>query len=36
MKRDSEKMRGSKPFLFTNLKAKEGLTEIIKFIELYL
>lgn len=36
MQRDSEKMRGNKPFLFTNLKTKEGLSEIIKFIELYL
>jgi len=36
MKRDSEKMRGNKPFLFTNLKTQEGLTEIINFIELYL
>ncbi len=36
MKRDSEKMRGNKPFLFTNLKTQEGLTEIINFIQLYL
>jgi urease accessory protein len=36
MKQDSEKMRGDKPFLFTNLKKKEGLTNIISFIELYL
>lgn len=36
MKRDSEKMRGHKPFLFTNLKTKEGLIDIINFIEKYL
>lgn len=33
MDRDSRKMRSDKPFVFTNLKANQGLDEIIKFIE---
>ena len=33
MERDSKKMRGDKPFIFSNLKAKQGLDEIISFIE---
>ncbi|OFC70378.1 urease accessory protein UreG [Alteromonas confluentis] len=33
MDRDSRKMRGDKPFVFTNLKAGEGLDDIIRFIE---
>ncbi|WP_017444176.1 urease accessory protein UreG [Gayadomonas joobiniege] len=33
MDRDAKKMRGDKPFLFTNIKAQQGLKEIIKFIE---
>ena len=36
MERDSKKMRPDKPFLFSNLKAKQGLDEVKKFIELYL
>ena len=36
MERDSTKMRPDKPFLFSNLKAKQGLDEVKKFIELYL
>lgn len=36
MERDSNKMRPDKPFIFTNLKIKQGLDEIKKFIELYL
>ena len=36
MKRDAQKMRGEKPFLFTNLKDKQGLVEIIKFIQQYI
>ncbi|MDB5360782.1 MAG: urease accessory protein UreG [Rhodospirillales bacterium] len=33
MDRDSRKMRGERPFLFTNLKENKGLTEIVQFIE---
>ncbi|EWH10888.1 urease accessory protein UreG [Catenovulum agarivorans DS-2] len=33
MERDSKKMRGDKPFIFSNLKAKQGLDDIIRFIE---
>jgi urease accessory protein len=33
MKRDAKKMRGEKPFIFTNLKTQQGLEEIIKFIQ---
>lgn len=32
MDRDAKKMRGKKPFVFTNLKAGEGLKSIIDFI----
>ncbi len=32
MDRDAKKMRGARPFLFTNLKAKEGLDDIIHWI----
>jgi urease accessory protein len=32
MERDAKKMRGEKPFVFTNLKAGEGLKSIIDFI----
>ncbi|PNG24906.1 urease accessory protein UreG [Methylocella silvestris] len=33
MDRDSRKMRGEKPFLFTNLKTNQGVAEIVAFIE---
>ncbi|MGJ8694469.1 MAG: urease accessory protein UreG [Thalassotalea sp.] len=33
MDRDTKKMRGDKPFIFSNMKTKQGLAEIIKFIE---
>lgn len=33
MQRDAKKMRGEKPFLFSNLKKEEGLAEIIQFIK---
>jgi len=33
MERDSRKMRGARPFVFTNLKTGQGLDTIIKFIE---
>lgn len=32
MDRDAKKMRGDKPFVFSNLKSGEGLSEIIHFI----
>ncbi len=33
MERDSKKMRRDRPFVFTNLKAGDGLENIIRFIE---
>ena len=33
MDRDARKMRGPRPFVFTNLKTGQGLAEIIRFIE---
>jgi urease accessory protein len=33
MDRDAKKMRGEKPFLFTNLKEEKGLEEVISFIK---
>jgi urease accessory protein len=33
MERDSRKMRGARPFVFTNLKTGQGLDTIIKFVE---
>jgi len=33
MDRDAKKMRGDKPFIFSNMKTKQGLAEIIDFIE---
>ncbi|MBB5211093.1 urease accessory protein [Microbulbifer hydrolyticus] len=32
MDRDAKKMRGERPFVFSNLKAQKGLKEIIEFI----
>ena len=32
MERDAKKMRGDKPFVFTNLKESDGLQDIINFI----
>ncbi|MEQ9371734.1 MAG: urease accessory protein UreG [Coleofasciculus chthonoplastes F3-SA18-01] len=34
MERDAKKMRGDKPFVFTNLKTQEGLATVIDFIKL--
>ncbi|MEG3936265.1 MULTISPECIES: urease accessory protein UreG [unclassified Microcoleus] len=34
MERDSKKMRGEKPFVFTNLKTKEGLESVVNFVKL--
>ncbi|NHC35642.1 urease accessory protein UreG [Scytonema millei] len=36
MERDAKKMRGDKPFIFTNLKTQAGLTDAIAFIESYI
>lgn len=33
MARDTKKMRGDKPFVFSNMKTKQGLDDIIQFIE---
>jgi urease accessory protein len=35
MHRDATKMRGSKPFVFTNLKTGDGVTAVITFIQAY-
>ena len=35
MARDAEKMRHEQPFIFSNLKRQEGLSEIIRFIEIH-
>ena len=34
MDRDSKKMRGDKPFIFSNMKTEQGLAEIIDFSEI--
>jgi len=36
MERDAKKMRGDKPFIFTNLKTQAGLTDAIAFIKSYI
>ena len=33
MEHDAKKMRGARPFVFTNLKTNQGLAEVIRFIE---
>jgi urease accessory protein len=33
MEHDTKKMRGKKPFVFSNLKTQEGLEIIIEFIK---
>ena len=33
MERDAKKMRGARPFVFTNLKTGQGLPDVIRFIE---
>lgn len=32
MERDAKKMRGDKPFIFSNLKTQQGLSDVIKFV----
>ena len=32
MERDAKKMRGDKPFVFTNLKTQTGLGDVIQFV----
>jgi urease accessory protein len=32
MKRDASRMRGERPFVFTNLKSGEGLEDVVRFI----
>jgi urease accessory protein len=34
MERDTKKMRGEKPFVFTNLKTKVGLESVVDFVKL--
>lgn len=36
MDRDARQMRGDKPFVFTNLKTKQGLQEVIDLIHLHM
>jgi urease accessory protein len=36
MDRDAKKMRGEKPFIFTNLKTQIGLDDIVAFIQRHL
>jgi urease accessory protein len=36
MERDARKMRGSRPFLFTNLKSGSGLREVVAWLERHL
>lgn len=33
MARDSKKMRGEKPFVFTNIRTGEGIDQVIAFLE---
>ena len=33
MERDSRRMRGARPFVFSNLRAGQGVDEIARFIE---
>ena len=33
MERDAKRMRGARPFVFTNVRAGQGVAEIIRFIE---
>jgi urease accessory protein len=33
MDRDAKRMRGERPFLFSNLKSGHGLEDVVRFIE---
>jgi urease accessory protein len=33
MERDAKRMRGQRPFVFTNLRSGQGVDEIARFIE---
>jgi urease accessory protein len=33
MDRDARRMRGDRPFLFTNLKTQQGVDEVVAFVE---
>src|SRR5580700_1802824 len=33
MERDAKRMRGERPFVFTNLKTRDGLATVVRFIE---
>ena len=33
MERDSKKMRGDRPFLFTNIRSGEGIPQVIRWIK---
>jgi urease accessory protein len=33
MERDAKRMRGERPFVFTNLKSRDGLETVVRFIE---
>ena len=33
MERDSKKMRGTRPFVFTNIRGDEGVDQIVKWIK---
>ncbi len=33
MERDAKRMRGERPFVFTNLKTGQGLEQVVRFIE---
>ncbi|WP_127082585.1 urease accessory protein UreG [Dulcicalothrix desertica] len=35
MEQDAKKMRGNKPFIFTNLKTQDGLNNVIKFVSMH-
>ena len=32
MERDARTMRGERPFVFTNLKTRQGLEQVVRFI----